>query len=96
MRERTLEKKVVKHCHAQQLKCYKFTSPSHIGVPDRLIMGRGKAMFLELKAPGNTPTPLQWRELKSLNEHGIFATWTDNYKKAVEIIDDFFAVPEGV
>lgn len=89
--ERAIEAKVRKHCHDNNLLCYKFTSPSRQGVLDRLILGKGKAMFLELKRKGKEPTPLQYREIALLTSKGLYATWCDSYEKAVEIIDDFFA-----
>lgn len=92
MKESDLERAVVRHCKAMGLVAYKFSSPAHRGVPDRLILGpRGRAMLLELKAPGKTPTALQAREIARLNELGIHATWTDNLPGAIEEIDDFFA-----
>ena len=91
-RESEIEAKIVRHCHSRSLICYKFSSPAHRGVPDRLIMGPGgKAMFMEVKAPGKKPTALQAREIARLNALGILAVWVDNYQAAVERIDDHFA-----
>lgn len=92
MLERQLEAKVVKHCHDLNLLCYKFSSPAHRGVPDRLILGRGRAMFLELKTLGKRPTELQIREIDRIRSRGIHVNWVDNYETAVQIIDDFFLV----
>jgi hypothetical protein len=39
---------------------YKFTSPAHRGVADRIAcLPDGSTWFVELKAPGGRPSPLQ-------------------------------------
>ena len=43
--------------------CEKFTSPGRRSVPDRIIsLPGGKIVFVECKAPGKKPTPLQLRD----------------------------------
>lgn len=43
--------------------CEKFTSPGRRSVPDRIItLPGGQIIFVELKAPGKQPTPLQKRD----------------------------------
>ena len=56
-----IEKAVVAYCRRRGLYTRKFARPAHRGVPDRVICGRGKVLFLELKRPGNVPTALQVR-----------------------------------
>lgn len=90
MLERDIERRVVEYCRREGLACYKFSSPAHRGVPDRLIVGRGTVMFLELKRPGQKPTALQLRELDRLSGLGVRAAWADNYPAAVEMIADHF------
>lgn len=38
---------------------FKFTSPNCAGVPDRIVILNGSIHFVELKAPGKRPRPLQ-------------------------------------
>lgn len=90
MLERDLEKKVRLHCKSRKLWCRKFVSPGIRGVPDRIICGHGKVLFLELKKLGEKPSSLQLYELEQLRDAGMTATWTDNYQSAVELIDDHF------
>jgi len=93
MKESELERKVVSHCHQLGLLSYKFTSPSSRGVPDRIVIGRGRVLFLELKRPGNRPTPLQEREIRRINEHGgrfVSAGWADSYADCVKLLSEFF------
>jgi hypothetical protein len=86
MTEAQLERKVVEFCREYKLLTYKFSSPAHRGVPDRIILYRGRALFLELKRPGKKPTKLQERELGELRAAGCAAHWSDNFQTACDII----------
>lgn len=60
MREKDIEQHLVKRCKDLGVLCFKFTSPSCTGVPDRiLVFPNGLVTFLELKAPGKTLRPKQ-------------------------------------
>lgn len=48
----------------------KFVSPGHRGVPDRIVMFKGKVGFVELKAPGEKLKPHQVREHNKLYNAG--------------------------
>ena len=96
MTEAQIEKKLVAFCREHGLLTYKFASPSHRGVPDRIIMGGGKVMFLELKRPGNLPTALQERELQRIRDAGLVAPWADNYPDAEKIVRAFFYPFDGI
>lgn len=53
------------------------------GLPDILLLFPGsKSLFLELKAPGRSPEPLQLYRLEKLRELGFKAIWTDNFDAA--------------
>jgi len=91
MNESTIEKKLVEHCADRGLLTYKFSSPAHRGVPDRVIMGGGKVMFVELKRPGQKPTPLQNREINRIREAGVHAVWAPSFELAAQFVDDWFA-----
>ena len=82
MNEKQLESKVVEYCKKHGLYCSKFSSPAHRGVPDRIIVGNGQVMFLELKSPGEKPTQLQLRELDLIRAAGALAMWTDSWELA--------------
>lgn len=90
MREADIERRVVKYCQRESLLIYKWSSPAHRGVPDRIIVGRGKVMFLELKQAGKKPTALQLREIARIRDAGGWATWADNADDAIRMIRDFF------
>lgn len=79
MRESAIEKAIGQYARENGWAVYKFTSPAHKGVPDRIFINpQGVACFLEIKAPGQEPEPLQYRELRKLTERGTPAGWADS------------------
>ena len=60
MRESTIEKHLVAKVKAMGGMAYKFTSPAHRGVADRVVcLPDGSTGFVELKAPGGRLSELQ-------------------------------------
>ena len=60
MRESTIEKYFVAKVKALGGAAYKFTSPAHRGVADRVVcLPDGSTWFVELKAPGGRLSELQ-------------------------------------
>lgn len=92
MNEKQLESKVVEYCKKHGLYCRKFSSPAHRGVPDRIIVGKGRIMFLELKSPGKKPTALQEREIELIRAAGVLALWVDSWEHAKREIDYRFGL----
>lgn len=94
MTEAQIERQVVHFCRQNWLLTYKFTSPAHRGVPDRIIMAGGKVLFLELKQVGKQPTPLQMREMENINAHSacheVVATWAAGLDDALAVIRKVF------
>ena len=72
MREKRIEQKLmmeVRRCGGMALK---FVSPSYSGMPDRLILlPDGKVAFVEVKAPGKKPRPLQIKRREMLRKLGF-------------------------
>lgn len=50
--------------------------------PDDLVILNG-AHFIELKRPGERPTPAQWREIKRMRRNGASVEWA-NSKNGVD------------
>lgn len=51
---------------------WKFVSPGTAGVPDRIVLlPGGKTGFVELKAPGKKPRPLQEHRMSQIRDLGI-------------------------
>lgn len=87
--EKDIEKKIVAYAKSKGCLCYKFTSPAQRAVPDRIIVTpHGVVGFLEVKRPGNKPTPLQNREMDKLIRQECFVEWHDTVEGAKEFIDD--------
>jgi hypothetical protein len=63
MLEKTVEAALVRRVKSLGGLCEKFTSPNNRSVPDRLVtLPGGRVVFVEVKAPGKKPTPLQARD----------------------------------
>lgn len=66
-KERSIESKFCTAIRELGGKAYKFTSPNHRAVLDRLVIVRGMAaMFVEFKAVGKELTDAQVRECRFL------------------------------
>lgn len=71
MKERDIEKQLVHAVRKRGGMCLKLTSPGTAGVPDRLILlPGGKTWFVETKAPGGKPRPLQVARHKQFADLG--------------------------
>ena len=88
MREKSIEAKLVAAVKAVGGVCWKFTSPGTAGVPDRIVlMPQGRIAFVEVKAPGETPRPLQRLRIKTLQRLGFKAFVLDSQQQIGGIID---------
>ena len=67
----------------------KFVSPGMNGVPDRIVlMPDGKMAFVELKAPGKKPRPLQLKRKRMLEMLGFPVYVVDNIEQIGGILDE--------
>ena len=88
MREKDVERKLVKAVRDIGGMCIKFSTPSLNGVPDRLVLlPLGKVAFVELKAKGKKPRPLQIKRMKQLSELGCKCFLLDNVEEIGGVID---------
>jgi hypothetical protein len=70
--ERHLEQQLMKAVKRAGGICPKFISPGTDGMPDRLVLLPGGCMgFVEVKAPGKKPRPLQEKRLQGLRDLGF-------------------------
>lgn len=89
MREKEVEQKLVKAVKHNGGVCWKFTSPGTAGVPDRIIlMPFGKFAFVEVKAPGEKPRPLQVSRMKLLKRLGFKVFVLDNPEDIEKILKE--------
>lgn len=93
MLESGLEIKVKIYAEGKGCFFYKFVSPGRRGVPDRMIITPyGVVGFIELKAKGEKPNPLQRLEIKRMEGMDINVMWTDSYEKATKFIDKLLTI----
>lgn len=87
-REKAIEQKLVKEVRLRGGICPKFTSPGFDGMPDRLVILPGGHMgFVEVKAPGKKPRPLQESRHQMLRNLGILVFVLDHPGQIGGILD---------
>ena len=92
MREKTIEQKFRAAVKAAGGLAVKFTSPGFDGVPDRLaLLPDGKMAFVEVKAPGEKPRPLQLARHRLLRWLGFKVYVLDDESQIGGIIDEIRA-----
>ena len=89
MREKEVEKKLCVEVKNHGGIALKFVSPSFDGMPDRLVLlPNGKCGFVEVKAPGKKPRPLQISRIKMLKKLGFKVYVLDEIEQIGGIIDE--------
>lgn len=87
MKEKDIEQKFVKAVRNAGGLCWKFVSPGTDGVPDRLaLLPEGRMAFVELKAPGKKPRPLQVKRKRQLEKLGFQVYVVDDTRQIDEIL----------
>ena len=89
MREKEIEKKLTQETKKRGGLALKFVSPGFDGMPDRiLLMPEGKVVFVEVKAPGKRPRPLQMARHKLLRDLGFSVFILDDESQITKIIEE--------
>ena len=89
MREKQIEQKLVQEARKSGGICPKFTSPGFAGMPDRMmLLPGGKIGFVEVKAPGENPRPLQMARHRLLRQLGFKVYVLDGVEQIGGIIDE--------
>lgn len=89
MREKNVEKALVKAVTARGGICPKWVSPGLDGVPDRIVLlPHGRAGFVEVKAPGERPRPLQLARMENLKYLGFKTFVCDGVEQIKGILDE--------
>ena len=89
MREKTVEQKLVSEVKKAGGICPKWVAPGFDGVPDRIAMfPGGRIAFVEVKAPGEKPRPLQAARHELLRRLGFRLYILDEIEKIGGMIDE--------
>lgn len=92
MLEKEIEKYLCLKIRERGGRAYKFTSPAHRGVPDRIIvMPKGRVMFCEVKNEKGVLSALQKEELKWLrdNGHNAYVVYSkEDVNTLMEVFDE--------
>lgn len=89
MREKQVEQKLVKAVKSHDGICPKLVSPGMDGMPDRMVLLPGcRIGFVEVKAPGQKPRPLQEQRHRILRKLGFPVFVMDDPAQAEDIIQE--------
>ena len=89
MREKQIENKLATEAKKLGRIALKFVSPSFDGMPDRLVLiPDGHIAFVELKAPGKKPRPLQLARHRLLRSLGFRVYVIDSVEQSGGILDE--------
>ncbi|MBV1759442.1 MAG: VRR-NUC domain-containing protein [Dethiosulfatibacter sp.] len=89
MTEKIIEQKLVKAVKVLGGIAPKFVSPGFDGMPDRMVLlPMGRIAFVEVKAPGKKPRPLQLARHKLLRDLGFKVYVLDSVAGIETILSD--------
>ena len=89
MREKSIEQALVRETKRRGGICPKFTSPGMDGMPDRLVLfPEGILVFVEVKAPGEKPRPLQLHRHEQLRRLGFHVYVLDGLDQIGGLLDE--------
>lgn len=92
MREKTIEQHLVKEAKRRGGIAPKLVSPGFDGMPDRLVLlPKGRIAFVEVKAPGETPRPLQASRHRLLMKLGFMVYVIDEVSQIGGVLDEIQA-----
>jgi hypothetical protein len=87
MTEKQIEMKLIKETKKHGGLALKFISPGFVGMPDRILLLPGSKMaFVEVKAPGSKPRPLQRKRHETLRSLGFKVYVLDDERQIAAVI----------
>ncbi len=92
MLEKDIEKRLVVEAKKRGCMALKLLSANYNGLPDRMILAPDENVaFIELKAPGKKPRPLQLKRHKELRTLGFKVYVVDDIRQIGGILDEVCA-----
>ena len=92
MREKEIEKKLTQMVKQAGGICPKLVSPGTDGMPDRMVLLPGGCIgFVEVKAPGEKPRPLQLARHRLLRSLGFRVYVIDRIEQIGGMLDELQA-----
>lgn len=92
VRESEIERMLALQAKKMGGMAVKFVSPGLDGVPDRIVLLPGRKMaFVELKAPGKKPRPLQEKRKRQLEALGFPVYVIDGAEQIGGVLDEICA-----
>lgn len=89
MREKNIEAKLTKAVKSMGGLALKLNIQGFDGMPDRLVLlPHGKLAFIELKAPGKHPRPLQEKRKRQLEALSFLVFCIDSVEQIGGILDE--------
>ena len=89
MQEKEIERKLVEGTKARGGIAFKFVSPGHAGVPDRLVLMPGARIgFVEVKTADKQPRKLQAATHRKITRLGFRVYILDDPDQIGGILDD--------
>lgn len=68
--EGKVEDHLIEMCRRKGFLCFKFVSPGRRGVPDRIVIGKGRTVFIELKSDDGEPSKQQKLVIRKMRDAG--------------------------
>lgn len=93
--EGKIEAYLRQQCKKRDYLCFKFAPCGINGVPDRIVIGNGYTIFVELKAPGKKPTLLQRTMHALMRDRGATVCVVDSIlgvDNLMQIIDNRYII----
>ena len=88
--EAKIEKAVSSWAKAQGILNFKFVSPAHRGVPDRIFLAKDKVCFIEFKAPTGKLSALQVNTILALEKAGANVFTAFSEEAGIACLKKFF------
>lgn len=92
MLEKQIEKAVCDYAKTKGMLVYKFSSPGHASVPDRMfILPNGRMFMIEFKSAVGKVTPAQQREHDRLRGHCVPTHVANGIEVGRNVIDSMLS-----